>query len=280
MRCSRRHLQRVLREELDIKNFFDKYGPSARDCYDFCKAGAVDQYAVQVYHEVNGMSWDLIRVILTSHPADIKAEEGFHKVLVIEPQPDNRAFSRTRIASKTVSQLLWERDSGENWRNHRKLFKTLLREPSVRPFCGKFFEPAFHVPVPVPKGLQLNPEGRLFFDDEKDPIRSFANYYYQPTSSVFLSLDSFAYDPDSRRINAFQVILVESHNFVQTRAGALFETGRRLETDGLRIRVIVVVFGNAEVELKVRKEVVDNLGLEVYTLQMTEHELYPQLFDS
>jgi hypothetical protein len=211
--------------------------------------------------------------------------------------------------SKTASQLLWERDSGENWRNHRKLFKTLLRETIARPFCGKLFEPAFHdlcirgavftifpmerrngnldyifsntnnevAPAPVPEGLQLNPEGRLFFDDKKDPIRSFANYYYQPTSSVYPSLDSFAYDPDSRRINAFQVTLAESHNFVQQGANALFEIGRRLEIDGLRIRVIVVVFGNAEVELKVRKEVVHNLGLEVYTLQMTEHELYPQL---
>ena len=41
----------------------------------------------------------------------------------------------------------------------------------------------------------------------------------------------------------------------------------------------MVVFGNAEVELKVRKEVIHDLGLEVYTLQMTEHELNPQLFD-
>ena len=80
-----------------------------------------DKYDFEVHGKVKEMGWDLITQILTCHSADIKAEEGFHKVLVIGPQPDKRAFPRIRIASKTVSQLLWERDSGEQWRNHRKL---------------------------------------------------------------------------------------------------------------------------------------------------------------
>jgi hypothetical protein len=73
------------------------------------------------------MSWDLITEILTSHPADTRAVEGSHMVLLVEPQPENRTVPRTRIVTKTVSQLLWERDSDEQWRNHHKLFKTLLR---------------------------------------------------------------------------------------------------------------------------------------------------------
>ena len=38
--------------------------------------------------------------------------------------------------TKTVSQLLWERDSDEKWRNHRKLFKILHLEPNAKGFGG------------------------------------------------------------------------------------------------------------------------------------------------
>ena len=131
---------------------------------------------------------------MTSHAADMPAIEGSHKVLLVEPRPDDRALSRTRVVTKTVGQLLWERDSGEKWRNHRKLFKTLLREPSARSFCGKLFEPAFHAlcirgatftiypmaykegpryykfvsvgsePGLQPENLRLDPQNPFFFD--------------------------------------------------------------------------------------------------------------------
>jgi hypothetical protein len=64
------------------------------------------------------MDWDLITEILTFLPGDINADEGSQKVLLIEPQSNNRAASRTRIVTKNVCQLLWERDSDESIRKN------------------------------------------------------------------------------------------------------------------------------------------------------------------
>jgi len=252
------------------------------------------------------MSWDSIAEILTSHPADIKVEEGSHKVLLVEPQPDNRAASRTRIVTKTISQLLWERDSDEQWQNHHKLFKTLLRETSAKGFCGLLFEPAFHelcvhgttfTLYPMArrmervnddtftinwcrifksksksKTLKLRRQNRIFFD-EKNPITSLlANHYYQPTTSNYPSFDSFVYDPGLCQISAFQVTIAETYGFMPKAVNALYELGRRLQIDGLKIRIIVVVFGDAQV---VNKDLFDRLGPEAYTLKVTGNQLYP-----
>ena len=199
--------------------------------------------------------------------------------------------------TKTVSQLLWERDSDEQWRNHRKLFKTLLREASVKGFCRKLFEPAFYalcvrgakftiyqmVPKggrcnytftndwpgnlesePEPEYLELNPEGRFFFDDGQNPITSFDNCYYQSTTSNNPSLDSFVYDPNISQISAFQVTLAEKHGFKLKGVGALDKFGRWLQIDILKIRVIVVVFGDPKVDFTVDKDLVHSLDIEVY----------------
>ena len=135
MRYPSRRLQSVTHKESDIKNFFEKYGPSARDCYESCKAGDLDKYVIEVRKKVKEMGWDLITAILTSHPADIKPNEGSHKVLLVEPQPDDRALPRASIVTKTVSQLLWERamakssqtfqDSTSGSKRQRLLWKPL-----------------------------------------------------------------------------------------------------------------------------------------------------------
>jgi len=108
-----RRLQSVTHNESDIKNFFEKYGPSARDCYESCRTGNLDKYAIEIRNKVKGMGWDLITEILTSHPADIKANGASHKILLIEPQPDDRGLPRASIVTETVNQLLLERDSDE-----------------------------------------------------------------------------------------------------------------------------------------------------------------------
>jgi hypothetical protein len=71
------------------------------------------------------MSWDLITEIAISHPANVIMEESSHKIILIKPHADDRTAPMVTIISKMVSQLLWERDADQQWRNHRKLFKTL-----------------------------------------------------------------------------------------------------------------------------------------------------------
>jgi hypothetical protein len=114
----RRQLQPIVLKESDIKHFFEKYGPSARDCYEFCKANRLGSYEEEVRRKIKDLSTE----ILTSHPADIQTNDGSHKVLLVEPRPDDRALSRARIVTKTVGQLLWERDSGEIIANFSRLY--------------------------------------------------------------------------------------------------------------------------------------------------------------
>ena len=250
------------------------------------------------------MGWDLITEILISNPADVKLEEGSHKVLLVEPQPDDRTAGRTTIISGTVSQLLWERDSDQHWQNHRKLFKTLLRVPDAKGFCGNFFEPAFHAlcirgtmlkiyPMTLKRGrslytltvpesgsnfleLELGQRRRFSFDKGKNKITSLdSEHYYQPTSKNYLSLDSFVYDPDSHQINLFQVTVAKSHDLVSKGVQDVRELGQRLEID-LRIRIIVVLFGDVDIDFKAQMGLYDNWGLQTYVVQMTEDQLYPR----
>jgi len=260
------------------------------------------------------MSWDFITVILTSHTADIKAEEGSHRVLLVEPQSEDRTVPKTSIVSKTVSQLLWERDSVEQWRNHHKLFKTLVRLPGTKAFFGTIFEPPFHElcvrgatftihlmtrrtgPIDYvfrndqendqrrnsifktgPKTLKLRTQTRIFFDDENNRITNLlADHYYQPIASNYPSYDSFVYDPNSHQISAFQVTTAEDHDLKPKGVDALHELGRRLQIHDLKIRIIVVIFGGAQVTFKVPKGLIQSVGSEVYTLEVTEKQLYPR----
>ena len=234
-------------------------------------------------------------------------DQGSHMVILVEPHPDNRAVARTKIVTNTVSQLLWERDSDEQWRNHHKLFKTLLREPSAQGFCGSLFEPAFHAlcvggakfdlyPMTRQRGGTVNftfkddrpgstdgsitlkldgKQERVLFSTDYPITSLLANHYYQPITSNYPSYDSFVYDPISRQINAFQATVADKHDLASTGVKALRDLGRRLGINGLKIRVIVVGFGDNRIIYQVEKELLNSLGLEVYAVWVTEKQLYP-----
>jgi hypothetical protein len=261
------------------------------------------------------MSWDLITEILTSHPANIRAGEGSHKVLLVEPQLEDRTVPRTRIVTKTVSQLLWERDSDEHWRNHHKLFKTLFRVSGAKAFLGTLFEPAFHdlcvhgttftlypmnrttgpanyifknnqendprrLPTFESKSetLELQAQPRVFFDfdDENNQITSLlADRYYQPIAANNPSYDSFIYDPNSHQISAFQVTTAEEHDLNPKGVNALHDLAQHLEIHGFKIRIIVVIIADAKITFKVPKGLIQSLHSEVYTVGVTEKQLYP-----
>ena len=83
------------------------------------------------------------------------------------------------------------------------------------------------------------------------------------------------YDPDSCQINLFQVTLAKKHNLVSNGVIAARALGLRLGLDhDLKIRIIVVLFGNVQIGYEVRKELYDNWGLQVYVVRVTEDQLY------
>ncbi len=303
MRYPSRQLQLGFHGESDIENFFANYGPSARNCYDYCNPDALHQYDMGVRGMIKAMSWDLILDILTSNAADITAEEGSHRVLLVGPQPNDRTTPRTTVVSKTVSQLLWARDSDEKWRNHRKLFNVLLREPITKGSSGILFEPAFHdlcihgttftiypmerrdgnlnYTFTIPdirrvKGskLKLKRQHRVVFGENHPISHLLANEYYQPTSPNYPSLDSFVYDPNSHQVNAFQATVGLEHDLKPGGVYALRDLGERQEIHDLKIRIIVVLFGDNGVTYRVNKVVYNTLRLQVFVLQVTENQLY------
>ena len=115
---------------------------------------------------------------------------------------------------------------------------------------------------------------RISFNKDR-PIDSLRNNcYYRPTTPNHPSYDSLIYDDSSRRISVFQVTAAAEHGLSPKGVRELVELGQRLHIENLKIRIIVVVYEDAQVAYKVEKRLFDALGLEVYVLQVTEHQLY------
>src|ERR1700722_17271587 len=134
-----RQLQLFERNESDIQDFFEVYGPSARDCFASCHD--LGSFNHLVRRKVAEMGWDTLTKALTRGEESLDLDEGFHKVVLVEPLPEDADRAQIRIVTKAVNQILWEHDSIYRGRNHRQLYRTLrlAKRPS-----GKLFEPAFH----------------------------------------------------------------------------------------------------------------------------------------
>ena len=72
----------------------------------------------------------------------------------------------------------------------------------------------------------------------------------------------------------FQVTVAAEHDLSSKGVRELAELGQRLHIRKLKTRIIVVVHEDAQVTYKIEKSLFDALGLEVYVLQVTEHQLY------
>ena len=232
-------------------------------------------------------------------------DSSTHMALLIEPDSTNRAVPRTKIMTKAISQILWNRDLSEQWKNHHRLFQILSRDPRARSFLGEIFEPAFHALCVRNASFTIHSmtgsyrTGRIcytftndqFTESESEPLTlhhykrsSFnkkcpmdsllANYYYQPTASDHSPYDSLIYDADSHRISAFQVAVGTERVVASNGVRELHKLGQRLQIDDLKIRIIVVGFEDARISYKIEKHLFDYLSLEVYALQVTEDQLY------
>ena len=251
------------------------------------------------------MTWESITNILILQPEGKEINEAAHRVLLVEPDPNNRAAPRTRIVTKAVSQLLWDRDSDEQWQNHHRLFKTLLLHPNTKSLLGYLYEPVFHAlcirgttfriyPITNSRTsgsvnyrftnhqpnhseselLTLHEYTRIPFNKDHPIDGLHDNSYYRPTAPTHPSYDSFIYNDNSRQISVFQVTVAAVHGLSPKGVRELVELGQRLHIENLKIRIIVVVYEDAQVTYKIEKRLFDALGLEVYVLQVTEHQLY------
>ncbi|KAF5384162.1 hypothetical protein D9615_003367 [Tricholomella constricta] len=291
-----RQLQMFLRKESDIQNFFEKYGPSARDCFAFCSD--IEHYHSLVCTKVAEMSWDKLITALTWGIETLNMD----KVILIEPRPGDASKSRVRIITKAVNQLLWEQDSIERGQNHRQLLRTLRLKSDTKPFTGTLFEPPFHklcvkgatftlypmtyrsdgkVSHIFVNDLRANPEDLVLLRQthvvfcRTNPVTSLlAHHYYQPVAGSQPSYDSFVYDPTVRRITAFQVADANNHGIKPKGMYDLRDLAKKLQVKDLKLRFVIVVLEDFQVTCPVEKKMFEELGLEMYYLEMTESELY------
>jgi len=229
-------------------------------------------------------------------------DEGSHKVVLVEPCPEDAYRPQIRIVTKAVNQILWEHDSIYRGRNHRQLYRTLRLKPSAKSFSGKLFEPAFHdlcvngttltiypmtqksqgivnylfvnYPRTNAETLVLPQQTRVFFRRTNPVFSLLAGHYYQPTYGNEPSYDSFIFNPTLSQLSAFQVTDGEEHSFKPKGIYALRDLATELHVKDLKLRFIIVVPENAQITCPVEKKMYDDLHLEMYTVEVTENELY------
>jgi len=99
--------------ESDIQEFFETYGPSARDCYAYCSdlASYLDDIIRPKLAQMSRNT--IISALTTKGVGRLSLDEGSCKLILVEPQLDNVALLQIRIVTKAMGQLLWEQDSIE-----------------------------------------------------------------------------------------------------------------------------------------------------------------------
>jgi hypothetical protein len=128
-------------------------------------------------------------------------------------------------------------------------------------------------PLTTSEDLVLIPQTQVAFNCT-NPIKSLlADHYYRPISGTQPSYDSFIYDPNPPRITGFQVTDGENHDLKPKGIHSLLNLAETLGVKDLKIRFVVVVPEGRQVRCPVQKTLIDH-GMEMYTLEVTEDELY------
>jgi hypothetical protein len=86
----RRQLQKFERTESNIRDFFEMYGPSARDCYACCSD--IGSFQTFVRSKVGETTWLTITKALTGGVEGLNTEEASHNVILVGPQQTTLPF--------------------------------------------------------------------------------------------------------------------------------------------------------------------------------------------
>jgi len=293
-----RQLQLVDRKEQDIQQFFEQYGPSARDCYAFC--ATISDYHAIVCHKVKRMGWKFLTTVLTSGAESFHMDEGSHKVILISPDPENRTRSLPSIITKTVVAILYEQDTQERWRNAHNLYRTLRQDPKMKSSSGWLLEPPFHAlcvkgfkfklyPMVIKPGGRVNDiftdtayvntedlvlprQTRIIYNTES-PVQSLdADHYYQPAHGTQASFDSFIYDPNVNQITMFQITTGHIHEMKPKGINFLRQLAEWLRPGELKLRYVAVVPEGHKVECPLAKAM--DFTLDMWSLEVMEGELF------
>ena len=132
--------------EADLRNFFIKYGPSARDCYDVTTTeGGLISYDRKLTQDIARMTWDDINRIVSENFEPKFDDETSLLVALIQPADDKRRIiPRTSFITRTVLRLLWKTHRRLLKRRYSYLFQTFSGKPPTSVGAGWLFEAMIH----------------------------------------------------------------------------------------------------------------------------------------
>lgn len=293
-----RLLQQYKRDEVELQQFFELYGPSARDCYAYC--ADLPHYRMIVREKIQSLAWSTITNALTSKVETLRLDEGSHKVILISPDPQDRGKHLSRLVTKNVGGMVAEQDTNERWRNAHNLFRTMRLDVKTKSGSGWLLEPPFHAlcmkggtfrlyPMTLrpggrtndtfihstyatPQGLFLLKQNLVVFDRSHPIQRLEPHTYYQPTHGSQPSFDSFIYDPAVPRIIMFQVTDAKSHSVKPLGINFVLELSNSLRLHVPELCFVAVVPEGDQVECVVPKPMSSSLAM--FCMEVTEAELF------
>lgn len=285
-------------DEESIETFLHTFGPSARDCYAYCTK--MDAYRKIVAGKISTMSWKTVTDLLTKRSQAVSLDEGSHRVILINPDPETRSDFIPTIVAKPVGAMLLEQDSQFRWRNSHHLYQSLRQDPKTRSSSGWVMEAAFHALCTTGVNFKLHPMsmrpgGRtndlytnsmpstpldltlpvqelVVFEGTHLPGTLEAGHYYRPVFATQPSYDSFVYQPAGNYVYPMQVTNGKAHDIKPKGINVLLQHFQELGLPTPTIRFIVVIPAGDEVTCTVPK--MRNFSVEMFCLEVEERELF------
>ena len=128
----------------EVSQFFEKYGPSARECYEY--AGKFQEYRAIITSVINKLDWEKVASIFTWAVSQVNLgvdDTTSDKVILIVPE-FRTPFSQTvTIITEEVLQILKTRDGGIRQLrplHFRKIFSIFYSDPRSHNLFTWMFE--------------------------------------------------------------------------------------------------------------------------------------------
>jgi hypothetical protein len=140
-------VQELSSNEADLRNFFIKYGPSARECYAVTSTeSGLEPYIRKLEHAVAQMSWDDIDRVVSAEVFEPKDNDqtSFLIVLIRPVDDDQRITCRFTIITRTILRLLWKAHGIQLKRRSRELFHLFSGKRETSVTAGWLFEANVH----------------------------------------------------------------------------------------------------------------------------------------
>lgn len=247
--------------DIQLCQFFTRYGPCARDAYFF--ATNPQSYESFVKDQVRLFAWDTIERSL-HNAAALSLREGSDRVFLLQPEPENRREYFMSIASPVVMEIFSHYPKAK-WRDYvKKFYKLYLREPKTRANAGWILKIQLLIKMETGGEISMrrmeaqlggvrNRRFKIKYDEEvttftypsnpptyypeSPPLHVTETGYYIPQSRTNPTFDSFLYSSEDKTATFIQATVADEHHI--NTAG--LEEMEKIIPQGTIIRYLAVV---------------------------------------